>query len=255
MQQPSILVTMVARNAARSIGDAIESVIGQRGTLGRVDLLILDDESTDATSVVVEPYSRHPHVHVRTVRGGSAWRMRNLALSIADSDFVHCDYVARLDADDRLAGPDVLAQVQDRLHMHRPDALLAANWQLDGMCRRPFPNRPDFDMTAHGSILTRLRRMSVGDTTAELPSCNLVLRRGLGRRYRPEVSAEDHWMVVELLLSDTRTRTLLAPDLVYCDYSLLGAATQCNRHSEAYLDSRRRLLDFALRLAPERGII
>ena len=53
---PSFSVVIAVHNAAATIAEAIDSVLGQ--TVPPIELIVCDDGSTDATAAAVEPY-RH----------------------------------------------------------------------------------------------------------------------------------------------------------------------------------------------------
>ena len=90
---PLVTVAVPAWNAARFIGECVESVLAQ--TFADFELLIVDDGSDDDTCGVVERYSdsrirllRNPHDFIKT---------RNTLLSQARGK-----YMAFVDADDRI---------------------------------------------------------------------------------------------------------------------------------------------------------
>lgn len=248
---PRLMVVLCFRDAAPTLARAIESILGQVGVSGRVELLLVNDGSTDGWRDVIAPYLGHPGLHLQTVDCGTAAEARNAGLDLVDSFHPEIDYICRLDADDCLATNGVLATVLDHLTKTRPDALLGGNWQiLDGV-RLPVPNRASARLTEPGFLLARLQRMADGDTGAELPSCNLVLRRGLGLRYPVLPSAEDHGLLVEILLRPDRYRLCIVEELLYCDYTLSGRATEQARRADAYRQARLALLERArVSLAP-----
>jgi len=150
-----------------------------------------------------------------------------------------------LDADDVLAGPGVLFELATILQREQPDALIAGNLQVRDGTVLPRPNRATADLLEPGHLVERLHRMATGDPSAELPSCNTVVRRGLSIRYPVVPSAEDHWYTATLLLEHGRLRVAVAPHLLYAIYRLRGGLTTQNQASEHYLGSRRALAAFA----------
>jgi len=96
-----VAVVIPARDAAQTVGRALDSVIEQRGV--RVEVLVVDDGSTDSTSAVISTYVGRVQPHsVRLLRhpGGvnrGVSASRNLGVVEAESDLV-----AFLDADDCL---------------------------------------------------------------------------------------------------------------------------------------------------------
>lgn len=107
----SVLVTTY--NYARFLPDAVASVLGQEGV--DVDLLVIDDASTDGTEAVSEQLIRDSRV--RVVRHE---QNRGHIPSVNEGfDALEGDYVVKLDADDLLA-PGALARAVDLLEA-RPE--------------------------------------------------------------------------------------------------------------------------------------
>ena len=89
-------------NHARLLGDAIDSALAQ--TLGGVDVIVVDDGSTDDTPTVLARYAGRIRVLRQPNRGLAA--ARNTGLAAARST-----YVAFLDADDVMAPAKLAEQV------------------------------------------------------------------------------------------------------------------------------------------------
>ncbi|QDU20045.1 glycosyltransferase family 2 protein [Urbifossiella limnaea] len=93
MTKPLVSVVMAAKNYARFLPTAVESVVAQ--TLPGWELLIVDDGSSDATPTAVRPYLVDSRVkYVRSDRLGQS-RAKNLGIGLSRGRFV-----AFLDADD-----------------------------------------------------------------------------------------------------------------------------------------------------------
>ncbi|HYH64037.1 MAG TPA: glycosyltransferase [Urbifossiella sp.] len=93
MTTPHVSVVMAAKNYARFLPAAVESVLAQ--TFRDWELLIVDDGSTDATPAAARPYLTDPRVrYVRSDRLGQS-RAKNLGIGLSRGRFV-----AFLDADD-----------------------------------------------------------------------------------------------------------------------------------------------------------
>jgi glycosyltransferase involved in cell wall biosynthesis len=116
---PTFSVAVAAYNAADTIGEALESALAQ--TVRPLQVIIVDDGSTDATAAEVEPY-RDRIVYVRKQHGGVAAAL-NAALVHAEGEFF-----ARLDADDAYT-PTRLEALAD---------LAAARTDLDILCTDAF---------------------------------------------------------------------------------------------------------------------
>lgn len=90
---PTVSVVMAAKNYARFLPAAVESVSAQ--TFPDWELLVVDDGSTDDTPDVVRPYLADPRVrYFRADRLGQS-RAKNLGIGLSRGEFV-----AFLDADD-----------------------------------------------------------------------------------------------------------------------------------------------------------
>ena len=109
---PMVSVLITARDNQRHVGIALRSVLRQ--TVQRVEVLVVDDGSTDATAAVVES-TRDPRVHLtRHAESAGISTRRNELLERAKGS-----YVAPLDADD-VWRPDRLER-HVRLLEARPD--------------------------------------------------------------------------------------------------------------------------------------
>lgn len=102
MNAPRVSVIMPVHNAARFVADAIRSVLAQ--THRELELLIVDDASTDGSAEVIARFADARIQYERSEHPLNAAGARNLALSRARGDFV-----AFLDADD-FAEPTRLAR-------------------------------------------------------------------------------------------------------------------------------------------------
>jgi glycosyltransferase involved in cell wall biosynthesis len=90
---PAVSVVMAAKNYARFLPAAVESVFAQ--TFPDWELVVIDDGSTDATPAAVKPYLADRRVRcVRADRLGQS-RAKNLGVNLSRGDLV-----AFLDADD-----------------------------------------------------------------------------------------------------------------------------------------------------------
>ena len=91
--QPKVSVVILNHNYAEYVETAIKSVLSQ--TYKFVELIIIDDGSTDNSREIINKYSQQAIVHFQSNVGVVA--SRNLALSLATGR-----YIVQLDADDYL---------------------------------------------------------------------------------------------------------------------------------------------------------
>lgn len=92
MSQPLISVIIPTYNRADTLAEAICSVLSQ--TYDNIELIIVDDGSTDGTDEVLEQFSGQV-ISRRTKNNSGACAARNLGLKISTAE-----YVAFLDSDD-----------------------------------------------------------------------------------------------------------------------------------------------------------
>lgn len=119
--QPSVSVISAFFNEERFLAEAIESVLGQ--SLSDIELLLVDDGSTDRSRSIVEEYAaRDPRVRVfehgdHANLGLSA--SRNLGISMA-----RAPYLAFIDGDDRWPSDKLVEQIA--IMRQHPDVALLA---------------------------------------------------------------------------------------------------------------------------------
>ena len=88
---PLISVVIPTYNAARYLPDAIESILRQN--YQNMEIIVIDDGSTDNTTTVLSPYSDIVNYHYQDNRGPAS--ARNRAIQLAQGELI-----AFLDADD-----------------------------------------------------------------------------------------------------------------------------------------------------------
>lgn len=116
---PRVAIVIPAYNAADSILPALECAQSQ--TLQDIEIIVVDDASTDSTAELVLSCShKDPRIRLyqQSKNGGPA-AARNLAISVAQSD-----WIALLDADDTMTA-DRLEQMLE--HVADSDVLVADN--------------------------------------------------------------------------------------------------------------------------------
>jgi len=162
MSPPRVTVLMAVHNGSALIGQAIESVLAQ--TLSDLELLIVDDASTDPTVEIVRSY---PDPRIRLLQNE---RNVNQVVSLNRGlQEARSGYVARIDHDD-LALPSRLER-QAALLDSKPDVGVAGTWMdirdLDGELRDRLTGRvsdyPDFvfallterELLGHPSVMFR----------------------------------------------------------------------------------------------------
>lgn len=98
-----VSVIIPTYNRARLVVEAVESVLAQ--TYHNLEVIIVDDGSTDDTLERLEPY--RSNISIVTTNHGGAAHARNAGMKVADGK-----YVAFLDSDDRYLPHKLALQVQ-----------------------------------------------------------------------------------------------------------------------------------------------
>lgn len=112
---PIVSVIMPTWNQARFVGKSIESVLGQ--TLRELELIIVNDGSTDGTRDVVAEYAKRDSriIYLENEKNSGIPYTFNRAVETARGK-----YIARVDSDDAWIGSDKLARQVTFLEEH-PD--------------------------------------------------------------------------------------------------------------------------------------
>ena len=115
---PRVSFVVAARNTERYVGDAIDSILSQ--TYDDLELIFVDDASTDATRRIVEA-RKDPRIRIISGPGTGISSASNVGICAARGEFV-----ARLDADD-VAEPDRVRQQVEYFDSH-PEVVLLGSW-------------------------------------------------------------------------------------------------------------------------------
>jgi glycosyltransferase involved in cell wall biosynthesis len=123
VSDPVFSVVMPAFNSAPTIGDAVLSVLGQ--TYSELELVVVDDGSSDATADVVDSF-RDPRIRLLRQENRGAAAARNTAIGAARGPLV-----AFIDSDD-LWLPEFLERMHERFDEIEELALCYTDaWVLD----------------------------------------------------------------------------------------------------------------------------
>jgi glycosyltransferase involved in cell wall biosynthesis len=115
-EHPLVSALMAAYNAEPFIAEALDSALAQDWPADRLEIVVVDDGSTDGTAAVVEGYVRRHPGRVRLIRqaNGGPCAATNTALAAARGE-----WLALLDADD--AWPREKLRVQGAVLAARPE--------------------------------------------------------------------------------------------------------------------------------------
>lgn len=155
-----ITVFMCTRNAEKYIGEAIESILSQSYT--DFELLIVDDNSTDNTPLIISQYADNRVRYLRNTSGYIA--SLNLGLTEAQSK-----YIARMDADDIMhpdrlriqhevmeteSDIDICSCLVQRFGLQSPHPVMLPE-ELTGMIRHPLRKMLRGNFIHHSSVMLR----------------------------------------------------------------------------------------------------
>jgi glycosyltransferase involved in cell wall biosynthesis len=195
--QPKISVLIPTYNYARFLPEAIESVLAQE--FRDFELLIVDDDSSDDTTKVVQPFcARDPRIRF-TVNSSNLGMVNN---------WNHCleqargEYVKYLLGDDKLCHPQTLGKMAALLERH-PTATLAASARviLDEKSRVLDVYRDLSDGCHNGRKIITRYLMENGKNLVGEPSAVLFrksdARRGFDPQYRQIVDVEMWFHLLE----------------------------------------------------------
>lgn len=144
--RPLVSVIMPCFNAAPYVAEAVASALGQ--SYGSVELIVVDDGSTDGSDKVLERLAEEHAGRLHLTYSGrlGPYPARNLGLKLASGELV-----AFLDADDWWA-PDALEKLHAALTEHQAD-LAYCGWQNvgAGIASQPYvpPAYEEEDPVAH----------------------------------------------------------------------------------------------------------
>lgn len=246
---PLISIIMPTHNAARYIGEAVESVLGQ--TYGNWELIIVDDASADGTEEVVSRYNDARIRYHRVERIGHPAGVRNAALRMATGELI-----AFLDADDAYF-PETLDKLSRPLRKYpRLQAVYGFAAEMDET-GHPLP--PTI------ALVPRKQPVPPGEPAYELPdgydhswesivtgqiSCllaGLMLRReareAVGFFNETLCGPEDYEYFVRLYLHDYDGVCSL-PDYMYRYRIHAASLTKSPEHCDKVLSSSVRILDW-----------
>jgi len=236
------VITMPLKGGTDSLEKALRSFVSQSHN-HEAALFILDQEPNPNWRIKYESLLAHPSIVLTNVVCQSIPHARTVALELAKSTFHSANWFCRLDPDDELAHEHSLRDAIIVLgKSDRSDRwALFSNLQSIGDIEVENLNSPNKNIICWTILEDRLSKMTKGDVTAELPSCNLFIHRLTKAVYPNIPSGEDHFLLAMLIYRFPK-EGVVAGDVIWAKYSINGNATlTAVRHSQ-YFDSRLLLL-------------
>jgi glycosyltransferase involved in cell wall biosynthesis len=119
LNQVLVSICMPAYNCANYIEAAIKSVLSQ--TYAHLELIVVNDGSTDETQIVIEKYINDSRVKLINQNNSGASKARNVAFSNAKGK-----YIKFLDGDDVISNE--MVEVQVRSGEKNQDCIISSKW-------------------------------------------------------------------------------------------------------------------------------
>ena len=241
-----IVIGVAVHNNKNTLRRCLESILTQKDVKRDVWILIADDDSNDDWKKSLGDILKNEKIVIIDVKNHHTAKTRNDINRYIKMLFENVSFIGRLDADDEYASEDVLSKIECKFDDIKPDVLVAGNYlRLDGKIIDRV-NIATSKLTNKTHLLSRLKKMSKGIAEAELPSCNVFMTPNSLQDYPEISSAEDHFLLVRLLLSDKKIE--FAEDILLTIYNLSGNKTADNKQTEKYLNARKQLYEEAMRL-------
>lgn len=184
MSLPAASVVIPSYNHGRFIGEAVESVLGS--PFAELELVIVDDGSTDDTLERLEPYRADRRVRIVTQPNRGAHAALNRGLELAHGEIVFI--LNSDDAYDRDRIPKIVGVFEQK-----PDTAIAASWlqviDAEGATlgvKRGAANMPPWPPPTGGPMLSELGvpELALLETNFISTTSNVALRRTLIDRQR-----------------------------------------------------------------------
>src|SRR5277367_6532363 len=169
-QPPSVSVVIPTYRRAELVKRCIESLVEQDYPHERYEVIVVEDGSREAESIVESFKSSHARVQYLNIPHGGAAAAYDAGLRLAS-----CDLVAFID-DDAIAPPTWLHQIASILEQGRPQGVIGTGGHISG--EYPLDN-----FEASVSPTGELRWTGFGLFSSppcdvdHLPGCNMAFRR------------------------------------------------------------------------------
>jgi cellulose synthase/poly-beta-1,6-N-acetylglucosamine synthase-like glycosyltransferase len=102
---PSIAVIVPCYNEETTIAGTCESLLALNYPSDRLEIILVDDGSTDATSTAIARFANHPQVRIISKKNGGKHTALNAGIAVTDAEFIGC-----LDADS-FVEPEALREI------------------------------------------------------------------------------------------------------------------------------------------------
>lgn len=241
-QTAPLVIAISHRNQPELLIRALKSALQQSLIKRRVAQIVILDDQSDCLWLkgLEDDVLHHPSITILEANCGSPSKSRNMILDWADTQD-NISWVARLDADDEFFCSKSLEALYIKTQNEQIIAVVGSN-----ALRKKRDILPDKNIASTEVLLNPNRLVPFvdgfcnGHQQQELPSCNLLLKTHSGIRYPDIRSAEDHWLLLRLLLLHADNVSVV-PHPLYSIYSLDGKSTSANKSGGDWNSSRKKL--------------
>jgi len=190
---PLVTAAIITHNRAHYLEDAVASVLGQ--TIDDLELVVVDDGSTDDTQDVLAPYLDRVRYARQEHRGKAA--ARNAAVALAQGELIgFCD-------SDDVWCPDRVERQLAAFAEHPDVGMVHGQVELVDPALRPLPDRT----AAHRALFSTAHRRGASYASyaydCRCMSSTILVRRevfDIVGPYDPELPIEDYDFYLRLLL-------------------------------------------------------
>lgn len=246
--EKKIVIGIALHNGRKTIRWCLQSILNQENLSSHLWVLIADDDSNDGWEEEVSDLLALTNVMTIRVKNNATYKTRNDIHAYIRKYFGNVELIGRLDCDDVYSSNLVLSRIEQVQEQSGADVVLAGNYLRlnDEVISRV--NRATKDLLDYDYLINRLRDMSNGIAEAELPSCNVFMSKRSLCDYPAKNSAEDHFLLVDLLLGKNDYKIAIAEDVLLTIYNLNGKTTADNKRHALYLETRKELYQRGLDL-------
>lgn len=235
-----IVVGVCMHNSVDTIRQCLMSITEQDIFSSDVAIVLLDDASTDNWMESIQDFLILTNLVVISANAGTPSRARNTILDFANINFPNLQWVARLDSDDYFSSSQSLSTMCQMGEKSNAKYVLGGNNLIQNGKKLGKINYASRKLNDANEILKILEQMVDGTAYNEIPSCNLLLAAKSRWRYPDLDSAEDHWLVCDLLINYADEGAILE-NFLYCNYTLNGKNTQHNTKNGTHFETRKKL--------------
>ena len=122
MSKPLVSIVIPSYNHEKYLSECIDSALNQ--TWQNIEIVIVDDGSTDSSRTILEGYRHHPKIHIYLQQNSGSSAAINRGITLAKGS-----YISILNSDDRYASSRI-EQLLAIAQSHVEPCLLATGVQL-----------------------------------------------------------------------------------------------------------------------------